>query len=756
MADDDSDEAKAAGMEVTLRRAFQKYDRDGSGAIDAGELFLLAKDLGLPLAPEELAAAVDTLDADDSGEIDLDEFVAWWRNIHAAPGQGGGGGGGGGGEDDDDRIAAKLAALAAAGTKMNYVDVHMAAYGGDLGTVREFVAMDASLANAPDRTEFGGGYTPLLYAAYGGHRDVCLYLLRNGARIDARNDEGCSSLFLASQQGHGAVVECLLKRGARLNLADHAHGLSPLDVAATVDIRHALERHGDAKKPSAFQGTPKASCPKPGRVKAAWKYDPEGDAARSLPVSGFLVRVVDVDADAGATADAARAAAAILEGKDHAAPEAKEALADAEKAAAAQAAAGDGRVLREVAVRGDKRDATIRLPGFTGRSAVRVAMVNALGAGPFGPVSNAVSTASVPDQPARPRVGAAARGTLRVDWVGPHGNGGALTGFALQVRVATSGGAKVAARLKQASAANAAGADANYYKDRARATRKALASRGKGKGKGHPLVRGVGKGNKRKAKATKQSTKKASDDGGDDGAAQAAAERAAALADWGRWEAVGAAFGRDARRATLSGLAGGAYQVRVRARNAKGHGPWSSAAGPVTLVSAATGRLQDKASAVARVTGGGAGGRRARNARLKAGGVALGPAELAFDEGENGGANGANAGAGSPAEAARAAKAAELAREKAKQARLVELQRRRREKLERERAQETARKAQAELDAAAAEKAEAAERAERQRAARRAYHSVSPTKKGRGRLNSSYASIDSGSDDYDSDGSMGL
>eukprot|EP00030_Apusomonadida_sp_AF-17_P007613 a842136_521.p1 GENE.a842136_521~~a842136_521.p1 ORF type:complete len:576 (-),score=280.96 a842136_521:53-1741(-) len=58
-----------------LRSFFQRYDRDNSGTIDAGELILLLNDLGEQPTKEEVAALMVDLDKDASGNIDFDEFT---------------------------------------------------------------------------------------------------------------------------------------------------------------------------------------------------------------------------------------------------------------------------------------------------------------------------------------------------------------------------------------------------------------------------------------------------------------------------------------------------------------------------------------------------------------------------------------------------------------------------------------------------------------------------------------------------------
>ena len=65
--------------EMIVRSVFKKYDADGTGSIDAAELRRLLLDLGFSLSNDELIAALKVIDADGSKRVELDEFVAWWR-----------------------------------------------------------------------------------------------------------------------------------------------------------------------------------------------------------------------------------------------------------------------------------------------------------------------------------------------------------------------------------------------------------------------------------------------------------------------------------------------------------------------------------------------------------------------------------------------------------------------------------------------------------------------------------------------------
>jgi hypothetical protein len=61
-----------------VKTAFDRFDRDGSGAIDKSELSQLSLQLGHPLDDDQLELALKDLDLNKDGVVDLKEFSRWY------------------------------------------------------------------------------------------------------------------------------------------------------------------------------------------------------------------------------------------------------------------------------------------------------------------------------------------------------------------------------------------------------------------------------------------------------------------------------------------------------------------------------------------------------------------------------------------------------------------------------------------------------------------------------------------------------
>ena len=73
---------------VKLRAVFDEFDLDHSGAVSNNEMFQMVDSLDLGIEPEELARLIKQTDADESGEIDFEEFVAALQHHLAGDGDG--------------------------------------------------------------------------------------------------------------------------------------------------------------------------------------------------------------------------------------------------------------------------------------------------------------------------------------------------------------------------------------------------------------------------------------------------------------------------------------------------------------------------------------------------------------------------------------------------------------------------------------------------------------------------------------------
>lgn len=110
----------------------------------------------------------------------------------------------------------------------NQTTVLMLAAGkGQLGFVRELVNRGADV-----QAEDADNWSPLLFAAKAGHRDVVQFLLeQGGADMEHRDMGGWTALMWSAYKGHTEVAVMLLEKGADINAHGNFH-LGPLLWAA--------------------------------------------------------------------------------------------------------------------------------------------------------------------------------------------------------------------------------------------------------------------------------------------------------------------------------------------------------------------------------------------------------------------------------------------------------------------------------------------------------------------------------------------
>ena len=295
---------------ITIELAFQKFDEDHSGYIDASELTYLIEslDVDATMTPDQIDQAMKELDADGSQRIEKDEFITWWMGMSSS-------------NDEDSALRKRLRNLAKQGRKRLGTDIHKACWDGNLDVVQAFVSTATnSPVNQRDDNDHGDQFRPLHYAAYQGHEDVCKYLLSKGADINAQTASGCTALFFASQQGRASIVKLLLGHRASAALVERDCGLGPVDVADNGTIRGLFKSVGKYKRPerpvkvaSSLSSTSSNNKTKSRSSKntegqvvvvVTWEHDTEGRKNRrrdgpdeSLPISGFLIRAIDANTD---------------------------------------------------------------------------------------------------------------------------------------------------------------------------------------------------------------------------------------------------------------------------------------------------------------------------------------------------------------------------------------------------------------------------------------------------------------------------
>ncbi len=119
-----------------------------------------------------------------------------------------------------------------------------AAKQGEVENVRRIVQNRPELINGRDEH----GATALHYAAFGGHRDVVMFLVKNGADINARDNQ-----FQATPTGW--AIEYLREAGGLLTieLSDFAYAIQRGDVDW---ISRFLSRFPRLLEASDIKGTP--------------------------------------------------------------------------------------------------------------------------------------------------------------------------------------------------------------------------------------------------------------------------------------------------------------------------------------------------------------------------------------------------------------------------------------------------------------------------------------------------------------------
>jgi len=107
----------------------------------------------------------------------------------------------------------------------------LAAIKGHLQICEALIARDADVNKT--------GWTPLHYAATGGHVPVIQLLLKHHAYIDAESPNGTTPLMMAAMYGSPEAVKHLIEAGADFRLKN-AKGMTALDFATQANRPDAI------------------------------------------------------------------------------------------------------------------------------------------------------------------------------------------------------------------------------------------------------------------------------------------------------------------------------------------------------------------------------------------------------------------------------------------------------------------------------------------------------------------------------------
>ena len=75
------------------------------------------------------------------------------------------------------------------------------------------------------------GNTALLYAAFGGHLDVCKFIIERSKEKNPANPRGCTLLHGAALQGDPDLCKLIIDK---LEDKNNVHGYTPLHLAANI------------------------------------------------------------------------------------------------------------------------------------------------------------------------------------------------------------------------------------------------------------------------------------------------------------------------------------------------------------------------------------------------------------------------------------------------------------------------------------------------------------------------------------------
>lgn len=114
------------------------------------------------------------------------------------------------------------------------MDIHAAAFMGDLDAIKQHIAAGSDL----NLREPSMGSTPLISASVFGKTEVALALIEAGADVNLQNNEGSTALTTAAFLCRVEIVEALLEHGADKELRTNAGSTALESVSGSFeDVR---------------------------------------------------------------------------------------------------------------------------------------------------------------------------------------------------------------------------------------------------------------------------------------------------------------------------------------------------------------------------------------------------------------------------------------------------------------------------------------------------------------------------------------
>ena len=123
------------------------------------------------------------------------------------------------------------------------VDIWTATKKGNIEAVKQHLTAGTDVDAKSDGKY---GWTPLLHAAWFGHKEIAELLIAGSAEVNAKDNYGKTPLHRAVQEGYMEIVELLIAKGADVN-ATNMYRITPLDVAEEFNLSELasiLRKHG--------------------------------------------------------------------------------------------------------------------------------------------------------------------------------------------------------------------------------------------------------------------------------------------------------------------------------------------------------------------------------------------------------------------------------------------------------------------------------------------------------------------------------